>query len=89
LSSVNVGYFGNDLNLIQSNWNKEYVNDSTKVDEEYNAIKPLFYNYELAPSKSQTGNVVSKLCIISPDQSKGLTAKNEFYANRYYYHFNQ
>jgi hypothetical protein len=84
-SSLNVGYFGDDLKKLESKWNSEYFKSEK---EPIKASECVLFNYELAPNQSSNRtSLVSKHCIAcSIDQE---LKDKEFYSTKYYYHFNQ
>lgn len=82
--SVNLSYFGNDLELLKSDWNSEYKTDQSKLGN-IEHINQISFNYEIAPSSNgSTSNIVSKHCVIK------LNSKIEtsFYSNAFYAHVN-
>ena len=87
---MNIGYFGDDLNLIKTKWLSEYKSDTNSANFALEAKEVNMWNYELAPSSnSSKANVVSKHCIVSPSVYKILNNQENFLTQSYYYHFNQ
>jgi hypothetical protein len=90
VSSLNVGYFGEDKDCLKTNWNSEYFEQKR---EELNATHlpfPVMLNYEIAPnSKDSNVNIVSKHCVLPPSEFEDVENANDFYSCRFYYHFNQ
>lgn len=82
---INIGYAGVDTQVIESDWNSEYF-DEAKIN--LNQIKPHFFSYEIAPDEN-SGNKVSKHCIISPKMFSSVKNDHNFFTSQYYYHFNQ
>ena len=84
---MNVGYFGNDLNLLKTSWNSEYLN---AAQEKLTPLFKLSWNYELVPNPNpDKDNIVSKHCIVSPKTFNTVCNKDIYYSKQYYYHFNQ
>ena len=70
--SLNVGYFGNDLDQLKTDWTTEYFDDTIRNLKKSDQIARLF-NYELSPNESNSNmSLISKHCII----------------NGFYYHVN-
>lgn len=82
---MNIGYAGDDTQVIESDWNTEYF-DANRTNS--NKIKPHLFNYEIAPNEN-SGNKVSKHCIISPKMFSSVNNDQNFFTSQYYYHFNQ
>ena len=93
LISVNLGFFGGDLSLLNSKWKNIncYLHDNEADHHDENAIKTsivaTLFNYEIASNEmSGVFNKVSKHCIIKENP----TCKNDpFYSEKYYYHLNR
>lgn len=84
---MNIGYFGNDLNLLKTNWISEYSStQEEKLRENQKTICNL-WNYELAPNEKK--NLVSKHSIVSSNSFKTINNEDKFYSATFYYHFNQ
>ena len=87
IRSVTVGYFGDKMSKITSKWTMEYF-EKGQQQQAFNPIKPIIWNYEIAPnSNSNRVSKVSKHCVI-PFDSK-IDNSNRFYSFDHFYHFNQ
>ncbi|CAF0950532.1 unnamed protein product [Brachionus calyciflorus] len=84
--SLNIGFFGDDQSLIESEWNSEYYEKSSR--EKNNNVIAHIFNYEIVPNIESNNNIVSKHCIISPKDFSNIKNEDNFYTERYYYHFN-
>jgi len=77
--SINLGFFGDDLKLLETNWQTEYKTDNLlKVSPQISS-----FNYEIVASDSNK-NIVSKHCIVNQD----LNVDSSFYSKRFYRHVN-
>ena len=82
--SLNLGYYGENWSVLETEWNCEYAEEKQNTIEN---LKPIMWNYELAPNlESNMTTKVSKHCIISAHQVSELSS---YYSKDYYYHFNQ
>ena len=80
LLSINVGFFGEDKTLLNSDWNSEYNTDKSTLNNEN--IFPISFYYEIAPNEKS--NIVSKHCVIG----KNTGIESEFYSTHFDYHAN-
>jgi hypothetical protein len=84
--SLNVGFFGDDDDLLNSNWLNEY-NDKSSIEK----LKfGSSFNYEIAPNKSDSNkSIVSKHCIVSNHCFQSNESVSEsFFTKGFYYHVN-
>ncbi|RNA13957.1 acyl-coenzyme A:6-aminopenicillanic-acid-acyltransferase 40 kDa form-like, partial [Brachionus plicatilis] len=81
---MNIGYVGDDQRCIETDWNSEFFGENTN---NFDQIVPHLFNYEIAPDEN-SGNKVSKHCVISPKMLSSVNNENNFYTSQYYYHFN-
>ena len=58
--SINLGFFGDDIGLLNSDWQSEFKNGDAKL---LSTNQRLSFNYEIVPSKSNS-NIISKHCNI-------------------------
>lgn len=82
---MNIGYVGDDQRCIETDWNSEFFGENTN---NFDQIVPHLFNYEIAPDEN-SGNKVSKHCVISPKMLSSVNNEHNFYTSQYYYHFNQ
>ena len=84
--SLNVGFFGDDLNLLNSNWLNEYKNESAVETLHFGSS----FNYEIAPNKSDSNkSLVSKHCVVSSHFFQSNESLSEsFFTRNFYYHVN-
>ncbi|CAF1103708.1 unnamed protein product [Brachionus calyciflorus] len=81
---LNLGYFGENMSLLETEWNSEYFTPHENINSKNN-IKPIMWNYELAPNlESNKTSKVSKHCIVSSSEDN----LSDFYSLDYCYHFN-
>ena len=79
--SVNLGFFSDDLNLLDSDWQSEYKHENKRFSSKN---QRLSFNYEIIPSdKNSNENIVSKHCIGSQSETN-----NEFFSKWFYAHVN-
>jgi hypothetical protein len=81
--SINLGFFGDDKNLVVSDWNDEMNENKTFESQE---IVPTMFNYEITSNEfDENVNKVSKHCIVKDDIH---VDGDPFFTKNFYFHSN-
>ena len=80
-----MGYFGKDLNALNSSWKNKH--ESEEHLELSKNVEIRLFNYEIASNESSDSlNKVSKHCVIAEGL---LTRQDPFFSEKYYFHVNR